>query len=121
MSKARVISVQDVLRIRQDQQKKEEITAQKKSKAAERRAAKTAKLTAPTTTPKPKRNPKKSVPLESSSDALTLESLNIGSELESDWVESGDDLAYEAGNLPVIMQTAQRITRSRYRHASLPS
>jgi len=106
MSKARVISVQDVLRIRQDQQKKEEITAQKKAKAAERHAAKTAKLTAPTTTPKPKRNPKKSVPLESSSDALTLESLNIGSELESDWVESGDHSAYEAGNLPVIMQTA---------------
>jgi len=121
MSKARVISVQDVLRICQDQQKKEEITAQKKVKAAERRAAKTAKLTAPTATPKPKRYPKKSVPLESCSDALSLESLNIGSELESDWMESGDDLAYEDGNLLVIMQTAQRITQSRYRNASLPS
>jgi len=110
MSKARVISGQDVLRIRQDQKNEEEITAQKKAKAAECRAAKTAKLTAPTTTPKPKRNPKKSVHLESSSDALTLESLNFGSELESDWMESGDDLAYEAGNLPGIMQTVQRIT-----------
>ena len=119
MSKARVISVQDVLRIREEQQKKEEINAQKKAKTAERRAAKTAKLIAPASTPKPKRNTKKSPTLEHSSDILALENLNIASEQDSDWVESGDDTPYQAGNSSVITHTGQRITRSRYRNASL--
>ena len=118
MSKARVISVQDVLRIREEQQKKDEINAQKKAKTAERRAAKTAKLTTPASTPKPKRNTKKTPALEPSSEILTLENLNIGSEQDSDWVESGDDTPYQASNSSVITHPGQRITRSRFRNAS---
>jgi len=119
MSKARVISVQDVLRIREEQQKKNEINPQKKAKTAERRAAKTAKLSIPTATPKRKRIPKKTITLEHSSDILALENLNIGSEPESEWVEGGDDTPYQSGNSSVITHTGQRITRSRYRNASL--
>ena len=118
MSKAQVISVQDVLRIREEQQKKDEINVQKKAKTAERSSAKTAKLTASTSTPKLKRSTKKTITLELSSDILTLENLNIGSEQDSQWVESGDDTPYQAGNSSVITHTGQRITRSRYRNAS---
>ena len=53
------------------------------------------------------------------SDILVLENLNIASEQDSDWVESGDNTPYQAGNSSVITHTGQRITRNSYRNPSL--
>ena len=108
MSKARVISAEDVLRLRHEVEEKDRVLVERKAKAAQRRATKAAKAT-------PKR---KQVTIDLSPEVIALETLNLGSDSEPEWLDSGSDTGYHGGRQRVTQPQPRRITRSQRQETS---
>lgn len=108
MSKAWVISVEDVLWLRHEVEEKDCILVERKAKAAQRRATKATKAT-------PKR---KRVTINLSPDGIALERLNLNSDSEPEWIDSGSDTGYHGARQHVTQPQPRRITRSQHRETS---
>ncbi|KAG0138020.1 hypothetical protein HOY82DRAFT_534974 [Tuber indicum] len=108
MSKARVISVEDVLRLRHEMDEKDRILAERKGRTAQRQATKAAK-----TTPK-----RKQVTINLSPNVIPLETLNLGSDSEPEWIDSGSDTGYHGARQSVTQPQSQRITHSQRQETS---
>jgi len=110
MSKARVISVEDasVLRLRHQVEKKDRILVERKAKAAQRWATKATKAT-------PKR---KQVTINLSPEVIVLETLNLGSDSEPKWLDSGSDTRYHGARQRVTQPQPRRITRTQHQETS---
>lgn len=108
MSKARVISAEDVLRLRHEVEEKDRVLVERKAKAAQRRATKAAKVT-------PKR---KQVTIDLSPEVIALETLNLGSDSEPEWLDSGSDTGYHGARQRVTQPQPRRITRSQRQETS---
>ena len=108
MSKARVISAEDVLRLRHEVEEKDRVLLERKAKAAQRQATKAAKVT-------PKR---KQVTIDLSPEVIALETLNLGSDSEPEWLDSGSDAGYHGARQRVTQPQPGRITRSQRQETS---
>ena len=108
MSKARVISAEDVLRLRHEVEEKDRVLVERKAKATQRRATKAAKAT-------PKR---KQVTIDLSPEVIALETLNLGTDSEPEWLDSGSDTGYHGARQRVTQPQPRRITRSQRQETS---
>ena len=119
MSKARVISVEDVLQLRHAVEEKDRILAERKAKTAQRRATKTAQPT-PTNPPSPKQKQKsrKEVTINLSPEVITLETLNLDSDSEPEWIDTGPDTGYHGASQRVTQPQSPRITLRQLRGTS---
>jgi len=113
MSKARVISLQDVLRVRHEVEAKDRDQAERKATTAERRATKATK-SGPTNSPTPKRKKKSGnqVTINLSPEVIALGNLNLGSDSDPEWIDSGSDSGYPGASKHVTQPQLQRITCS---------
>ena len=114
MSKARVISVGDVLRLRQGVEEKDRILAERKARTAQRQATKAAKAS-PANLPTPKQ---KKVTVILSPEVIALETLNLDSDSEPEWVDSGSDTRYLGARERSTQPQPRRITRSQHQGTS---
>ena len=119
MSKARVISVEDVLRLRHEVEAKDHEQAERKARTAQRRATKATK-SGPTNSPTPKQKQKsgKQVTINMSPEVIALGNLNLGSDSDPEWIDSGSDTGYPGASKHVTQPQPQRITRSQLRGTS---
>ena len=114
ISKVRVISVEDVLRLRQGVEEKDHILAERKARTAQRQATKAAKA-GPANPPTPKR---KKVTVNLSPKVIALETLNLDSDSEPEWVDSGSDTGYQGAREHSTQPQPRRITRSQHQGTS---